>query len=471
MSSPPRQPCPEAASPDALVPGTVLGPWRLSGQVGRGTYGAVYRAEREGGGAAKGALKLALHPRDERFEREADLLSRIRHPRVPRLLGRGEWVGGPWNMPYPYLVMEWVEGMPLYDWARLRSPTSRQVLQILAQLAQALEATHRAKGLHRDVKGDNVLVGPKGEAWLMDFGCGTYVGARPLTEGPLAPGTRLYRSPQALRHLWTHRKRGGAYSASAEDDVYALGVMAYRVVTGTHPPPGTDLEAKQVRRQGGRAGRPPAHVLNRWVSPELSALIERMLADGPSQRGDASEWAEVLERVAARAGAAADLPLEGAVERVAPEVHAAARSRDVPRWRGGALAVPAGVVAGAYLVIALSAPYIPDESWMALPDAGLEEQGRIGLADAAAETSSLFMIGHGTAEASRSAVTLDMPKGPLKGQKRPPCRPRWEVEVNKACWSQVGTVSPPCGAEGYEWKGFCYMPVIAPERPNTSDGR
>ncbi|ADO72859.1 protein kinase domain-containing protein [Stigmatella aurantiaca] len=462
----------EAASPDGLGPGTLLGAWKLEGRVGRGTYGAVYRAALEGKEEApKVALKLAVHPRDERFEREAELLSRIRHPRVPKLVGRGVWEGGPWNLPYPYVVMEWVEGMGLYEWGRQRNPSSRQVVQVLAQLAQALGATHGVKGLHRDVKGDNVLVGPVGEAWLMDFGCGSYEGARPLTEGPLAPGTRPYRSPQALRHLWEQRKGGKAYEARAADDVYALGVTAYRLVTGQYPPPGTDLEAKQAKRQGGGVMRAPAHALNRRVSRELSALIERMLEDAPEKRGGARELGQALERVAQRGGAEEDLPLQGGVAHSAPTVRVPVRSTGAPRWRGLALVVPAGVVVLAYLLVAVSARYIPDGSWKLQPDAGLEDAGRVGLADAAVETAIASRADNVELGESWQAVSLDMPKGPLKGQKRAPCRPKWEVEVSKACWVQVGTASPPCGNDWYEWKGFCYVPVIAPERPNTSDGQ
>ncbi|ADO72858.1 Protein kinase [Stigmatella aurantiaca DW4/3-1] len=194
----------------------------------------------------------------------------------------------------------------------------------------------------------------------------------------------------------------------------------------------------------------------------LSTTTEAASPDGLGQ---------ALERVAQRGGAEEDLPLQGGVAHSAPTVRVPVRSTGAPRWRGLALVVPAGVVVLAYLLVAVSARYIPDGSWKLQPDAGLEDAGRVGLADAAVEVSPTFMIGHGTSGSSWHAVALDMPKGPLKGQKRPPCRPRWEVEVNKACWSQVGTVSPPCGAEGYEWKGFCYMPVVAPERPNTSDGQ
>ncbi|WP_225414171.1 serine/threonine protein kinase [Stigmatella hybrida] len=460
----------EEESPDALGPGTLLGPWRLTGRGGRGTYGVVYRAVRAGPEEGEEvALKLALHPRDERFEREAQLLSRIRHPGVPRLLDQGEWCGGMWNLPYPYLVMEWVEGMPLYEWGRLSSPNSRQVLQVLARLAGALEATHGAQGLHRDVKGDNVLVGPGGQVWLMDFGCGTYAGAKALTEGPLAPGTRPYRSPQALRHLWAQRKEGRAYEADTGDDIYALGVTAYRLVTGEYPPPGTDLEAKQARRHAARWVRAPAHALNRRVSAELSGFIERMLADAPGKRGDAHVWAKVLEQAAAGAGMAADLPLNGPVEHSAPTVPVLSPFGTTPPWRGLALVVPAGVVLLAYLLVALSARYIPDEALKPVADAGQEDAGRVGLADAAVEMVPIARLEHVEERNSWQSVALDMPKEPLKGQKRAPCRPKGEVEISRACWVQVGTVSPPCGNDWFEWKGFCYVPVIARERPNTSD--
>jgi serine/threonine protein kinase len=103
--------------PAALPSGTELGPWRVLSLGGRGTHGTVYRAEHTGH-APPGlvALKLAHRPMDPRFEREAEVLWRLRHPHVPRLLDRG-WSRGPGEGLYPFLVMEWVEGVPLYAWA------------------------------------------------------------------------------------------------------------------------------------------------------------------------------------------------------------------------------------------------------------------------------------------------------------------------------------------------------------------
>jgi eukaryotic-like serine/threonine-protein kinase len=122
----------------------------------------------------------------------------------------------------------------------------------------------------------------------------------------------------------------------------------------------------------------------------------------------------------------------------------------------------------AALLAATATDSIFDEARKFVPNEGLEEVGRAGVADAAVDpvpTEGLKGAGKRTFWQS---VALDMPKGPFKGQKRAPCLHKGEVEISKACWVQVGT-SPPCGSDRYEWKSFCYVPVLAPERPNTSD--
>ncbi len=130
--------------------------------------------------------------------------------------------------------MSWAEGVGLYDWARVRQRllTSREVLRLLAQVARALEATHAAGGVHRDVKGDNVRVSSEGHAMLLDFGACWLQGARPLTGAELPPGTEPYRSPQLLRirRRW-ERGLEARYEARPEDDFYALGVMACYLLT------------------------------------------------------------------------------------------------------------------------------------------------------------------------------------------------------------------------------------------------
>src|SRR5688500_6128734 len=299
----PRDAMTDRKSPDSLQPGELVGPWRIEGYAGRGTYGAVYRARRAGHpGSEPVALKIAVYPWDPRFSREVGLLSRNRHPGMPGLLDQGLWHASA-DVAHPYFAMEWIRGRTLYEWARLHNPTCREVLLVLAQVAWTLEVLHRGECLHRDVKGDNIMVEPEGRAVLTDFGSGTWKGAPPLTEWVVPPNTREYRSPESLRVEWSHwRKHGSLYETRPADDIYALGVAAYRLVTGVYPPPGTDPEALKAQFQVPLPQRRPAHEFNRRVVPELSALIERMLAKEPEARGTAREVAEEAESAVKQAG-------------------------------------------------------------------------------------------------------------------------------------------------------------------------
>ncbi len=133
MEPPPEQPA-------ALLPhGFEVGPWRVEAWLGQGAYGAVFRAVRVGQEqAGPVALKFSVHPWDKRMVREARLLSRLEHPCIPRLLDQGmlRW---PDNTQRPWLVMEWIDGAPLYAWAQQHAPSYPEVCLVLAQLARALE--------------------------------------------------------------------------------------------------------------------------------------------------------------------------------------------------------------------------------------------------------------------------------------------------------------------------------------------
>ncbi len=125
---------------------------------GQGAYGAVYRAERVGFRRSEpGALKVSLWLWNARMKREVELLSRLNHPSIPRLLDRGGALVPAAN-EYPFFVMEWVQGPALYVWAEQHAPSGEQLCQVLAQLARALQALHAEGAVHRDVKGDNVVV-------------------------------------------------------------------------------------------------------------------------------------------------------------------------------------------------------------------------------------------------------------------------------------------------------------------------
>jgi len=514
---------PPSQVPDpASVPvGTKLGEWRVVSWAGRGTYGTVYRVERRGH-EKQGpyALKLAVHSRDERFERERELLSRLNHPNVPRLEDHGVWQHP--SGAYPYLVMQWVAGLPLYEWAAQRNPTSRQVLRLLAQVARAVEATSNADGLHRDVKGDNVLVRLYDErAFLTDFGAGVYRGAATLTTQILPPGTPNYRSPEA----WTYqrifaRHPSAHYPASVCDELFALGVTAYRLVTDEYPPP-TDprVDGAEVWESKGPGPRPPRQ-LNANVCEELNAIILRLLGQ-PDRRfkGKAQLAAEALEHAANTAGPGADAPLfewealepadwsreeqshaklhghrlrrrdkatvhrreqmDAQAKAEAARVNEPVRSKPQPRsgdsregglrwlfWVGPGL----GVLA---LVVGTQGEYQhgqpveePVEEKAKAPDAGTADGGTAGPAEDALTVASVpaeVRVAYGN-------MAIGQLKEPLPGQRKPPCPPG-EAAIQGGCWLLRSDMKPPCMTGYYEWGGRCYVPIFPQSRPPTSEPR
>jgi hypothetical protein len=463
---------PTFRDPHGPAYGEILGPWRVLDPMGYGTYGTVYRAAlADRPDLDEYALKLANYPDDPRFEREAEMLLRIHSPYVPRYHDRGSWIGAR-GQRYPYVVMQLVQGTPLYDWVKYRSVTQRQVFTLLAQGARALEATH-AHGVHRDVKGDNVLVDREGRAMLVDFGLSFYPEARPITDSVIPPGTEPYRSPQLLRFRYQFRRDAAAhYAYRPEDDVYAFGVMAYRLVTGTYPPPGTDPEcADDAERPRPARLLPPSELAS--VCPELEALILRMLSEEPRARGTAGELAQALETVARSAGRAVAAPIRPSSSVVATEraTHPGPPRRSViPVWGAWASAalVSGGLVAGG-----VKWWHGTGASWEALPiaehvrESPLVEAPDGGVGDVAlTEATDMSRAGVPTYALGRS-----VPKTPYPGQRKPPCEPRGEKAINDGCWILVGDEESPCSPKHFDYEGRCYSPAydVSTPRPPTSE--
>lgn len=476
-------------TPDSLKPGDLIGPWRIEGYAGRGSYGAVFRARRAGHpGSQPVALKMAVFPHDPRFEREVELLRRTHHPAVPRLIDRGWWEAEP-GVQHPYVVMEWIRGRSLYEWARVHPPTSRDVLRVVAQVGWGLAVMHRGECLHRDLKGDNILVEPEGRAVLTDWGSGTWRGAPPLTHRVLPPNTLEYRSPEALRFEWQHWKTPGArYHATSADDLYALGVALYRLMTQLYPSPGIVPEAVKNQVQGGPSQRLRVHELNPRVVPELSALVERLLAGELKARGTAGELAQAAESLAEHLGTEADVPLWDSVRPAAqphakpPPVHgqaalakAAERKAEPLQAKPHVWPIPwRNLLALLTLALAVVGPCLTAPEWISEPpertqaeaqEAGMApDAGTRGLGDDALTTR--FEIQSIPSE-SRS-ISLDMPKQPLSGQRRPPCKRDWEKIIHGGCWVRVADKKPPCGDDTYQWQEECYDPAWDRSRPPTT---
>jgi Protein kinase domain/GAF domain len=209
----------DVAADQDLAPGTeIAGGYTIDAPISRGAMGAVYRAHDETGRAV--AIKRLVDPAQaDRFEIEARLLARLRHPRVVRVL---EHLDDPTGK---YLVMELVEGPDLAALMRERgSPglAMEESLRYTRQVCEALQYVHEQQVVHRDVKPQNLIVGQDGVV-LVDFGIARrQEGDNP---GTRAIGTPLYMAPEVLV----------GEAVSPRSDVYSVGATLWALLTGSPP--------------------------------------------------------------------------------------------------------------------------------------------------------------------------------------------------------------------------------------------
>ena len=291
--------------PDYLAPGTVVSGFRLLRHVDSGGYGSVWLVESVERPGGRYALKFSLHspennPRgDARAARELQLLLQVSHSNVVRVVAHGRWKDP--EVGLHYVVLEWVEGATLLEWARHTNPSVREVVRLCQKVVLALQAAHDAGVLHRDVKPGNVLVREAdGEPFLADFGAGEAGGTGALTRAGTRPFTPPYCSPRVLA---SQLEGAAPYRFRQVDDWYSVGVMLYVLLTEVLPfPEGLPdaAFAQQVARQ-----RPvPPHRINSRVPPGLSWVVLRLLSKNPRRRyQDGYRLCEALERVMTQAGA------------------------------------------------------------------------------------------------------------------------------------------------------------------------
>jgi len=284
-----------------LKAGVEVAGYVVEGRIGSGSFGTVYRA-RQGGRPF--AVKLV--PLGPRADRELDALRRAQTTGVVGFRGCGFWPDA--TPRYLVLALERVEGRSLEVWAQEENPSALVLLrQVLVPLSRTLVAMHAAGVVHRDIKESNIVMREaEGRPVLVDFGAAAYQGAPSLTV-MLPPGTPEYRSPEA----WRFAREGtasGPYPAKPEDDLWALGVTLYRLLTRAFPfgdrhSPSMVLAALELTPEA-------PHELNPQVPQALSELCMRMLEKAPSARYPSAEALEVaLKGVAAQATEAWSLPL------------------------------------------------------------------------------------------------------------------------------------------------------------------
>jgi len=206
-----------------------IGRYTIVRELGRGGMGTVYLAEHEGEGfLQRVALKVLRRGVDtddvlRRFVTERRILASLSHPNIARLQDGGATEDG-----RPYLVMEYVEGEPITDYCDRQRLTVRKRLELVLEVAEAVQAAHSRLVVHRDLKPSNILVTAEGRVKLLDFGIAKLLD--PDTDDERTRTGVYLLTPD---HASPEQLRGEAVTTTT--DVYQLGVLLFRLLTGRKP--------------------------------------------------------------------------------------------------------------------------------------------------------------------------------------------------------------------------------------------
>jgi tetratricopeptide (TPR) repeat protein/tRNA A-37 threonylcarbamoyl transferase component Bud32 len=261
--------------------GRTIGAWRLERLLGEGGMGAVYLASRrdeqfEQTAALKlMAYRLANTPLQERFRQERQILARLSHPNIARLID-----GGTTDEGDPYLVMDYVEGTPLDQYFERSRPPVRERLQLFLTICSAVHYAHQNLIVHRDLKPDNILVLEDGTPKLLDFGTAKLVREHiepKVTQKDFRAFTPAYASPEEIL----------GNPVTTASDTYSLGVILYRILTGVHPYEFQDYTTGELIRVicQQEPARPSARSRNgNEVSGDLDAIVLKAMRKEPGER-------------------------------------------------------------------------------------------------------------------------------------------------------------------------------------------
>lgn len=263
--------------------GQSVGPYRITGLLGQGGMGVVYRAvhtalEQQVALKAMGSAAAAHPETRQRFLREAQLHARLSHPHIVTLHHFFEVPSG------LYFALEFVEGETLAALIRRSGGlTTERCASILSQVLDALAYAHSNGVIHRDIKPSNILLGRDGRAKVTDFGIAKALGKDGMTATGIRPGTLGYMSPEQVL----------GEPLDARSDLYSLGVTAYEMVTCRVPFDG-DSDFTVMRAHVETPPTPP-RALREDVDPILEGMILKALAKRPADRfQSAGEWAAAL---------------------------------------------------------------------------------------------------------------------------------------------------------------------------------
>jgi serine/threonine-protein kinase len=285
-------------APAASLIGRHVGPYVIDAHIGHGGMGSVWRAHRadgrfEGHVAIKFVHLSAVGSEvEQRFELEGQLLARLNHPAIARLIDAGVLDG------QPYLVIEYVQGEPIDAYCERTELDLAECIGLFLAVLEAVAHAHSHLIVHRDLKPSNVLVTSEGAVKLLDFGIAK------LLDGSADEAAMTRWSARALTPLYAAPEQLRAEPVTTATDVYALGVLLYRLLTGTHPfapaggsPPGGEHvgPSGELVRPSRAAGLSAAR--RNALAGDLDNIIGKALKASPAERyGTVAAFADDLRR-------------------------------------------------------------------------------------------------------------------------------------------------------------------------------
>ncbi len=258
-----------------------LGRYEILAELGRGAMGAVFRARDPRIDrtvaiktiAVPGASAKSLEEYRERFFREAQAAGRLSHPGIVAVFDVGEdEVGEDPPTHTPFIVMEYADGRSLDEFvAAAGRLTFDQALDIIQQIAEALNYAHASGIVHRDIKPSNIIVNSEGRTKIADFGIAKITQTEATLPGQIM-GTPAYMSPEQIngKHV------------DGRSDLFSLGVIAYWLLTGVKPFDGETVTAICVQ-VATKEPRPASHV-DETLSVDSDYVLARALAKEPEMR-------------------------------------------------------------------------------------------------------------------------------------------------------------------------------------------
>lgn len=259
-----------------------LGPYEIESLLGRGGMGAVYLAHRADGQYEKKVavklidLPLATDVFFERFKLERQILAGLDHPNIARMLDGGVSEDGTL-----YLVMTYVQGVPLDQYCRSRALSVGQRIRLFLEVCKAVQFAHQNLVVHRDLKPDNILVGDDGVPHLLDFGTAKLLSpdlsaeTRGLTREGFLSFTPEYASPEQVM--------GRAITTAS--DTYSLGVLLYLLLTRHLPYILSDFTTDEmIRVICEERPAPPDSADGAFPNDDLEAILSKALRKEPEAR-------------------------------------------------------------------------------------------------------------------------------------------------------------------------------------------